>query len=123
MIGRPSVRSTLVSDVDESSGSFQVEDSTDFPDDGFLRIADLGEMILYTERVQNDLSMPLGRIDPAGEGHSEVVADPCEVFSCDAGSQTDIADDEGPAGQGGNPFRGFGDQVTESHDGGTADRS
>lgn len=60
--------SVLITDVDESSGFIQLEDATDFPDDGYLRIADLGEVVGYTEREQNDLSMPLGRIDPTTAG-------------------------------------------------------
>jgi hypothetical protein len=57
--------STLESAVDESSGSYELRDASDFPDDGYLRINDGLELLGYTELLQNRLSGPLGRIDPA----------------------------------------------------------
>ncbi len=57
--------SRLVNDVDESSGSYQLVDATDFPDDGYLRIGDRAEIIGYTLRNDNELSGPLGRVDPS----------------------------------------------------------
>ncbi len=58
---------TLVSDMDESAGSAQLSDTRDFPDDGYVRINDGAELIGYTERDGNQISMPLGRIDPTTE--------------------------------------------------------
>lgn len=59
--------SRLVSDADETSAEFQLQDARDFPDDGYLRIADQGEIVGYTELQGNSLSGPLGRIDPTTE--------------------------------------------------------
>lgn len=59
--------SRLAADADESSASFQLADNSDFPDDGYLRIADLGELIGYTQWEQNVLSGPLRRIDPKSQ--------------------------------------------------------
>jgi hypothetical protein len=56
--------SSLVSDADETTASFELTDSTDFPDDGYLRIDDGLELVGYTENKNNRLSGPLGRIDP-----------------------------------------------------------
>ncbi len=56
--------SRLTSGADPSSASFQLQDAFDFPDDGYLRIADAAEVIGYTQRLNNALSGPLGRIDP-----------------------------------------------------------
>jgi hypothetical protein len=56
--------SILQSDADEQTASFTVADARDFPDDGYIRIDDGLEIIGYTEVQGNELSGPLGRIDP-----------------------------------------------------------
>lgn len=55
----------LLADADEQTASFQLADNTDFPDDGYIRIADLGEIVGYTEWEPNVLSGPLRRLDAA----------------------------------------------------------
>ena len=56
--------SVLTGDGDASAAAFDLLDARDFPDAGYIRIGESGEMIGYTERIGNTLSGPLGRIDP-----------------------------------------------------------
>ncbi|MCG3134064.1 MAG: hypothetical protein HMLKMBBP_01350 [Planctomycetes bacterium] len=61
--------SRLTAAADESSATFELADASDFPDDGYLRVADAGEIAGYTEVQGNRLTGPLSRIDP-GEDES-----------------------------------------------------
>jgi hypothetical protein len=54
----------LLSPIDTSSASYELEDTSDFPDDGYLRIGLSGEIIGYTNWDVRHLSAPLGRFDP-----------------------------------------------------------
>lgn len=60
--------SRLVAEIDESTASFELMDTTDFPDDGYIRIADGLEVMGYTEIDGTRLTGPLTRIDPASAG-------------------------------------------------------
>lgn len=55
--------STLTSSGDASTASFELQNAADFPDDGYLRIADGLEVVGYTQYEANRLSGPLARID------------------------------------------------------------
>jgi hypothetical protein len=54
----------LTSPIDTSTASYELEDTTDFPDDGYIRIALSGEIIGYTNWDVKTLTAPLGRFDP-----------------------------------------------------------
>jgi len=56
--------SQLQTGIDTTSGSYDLKDASDFPDDGYLRVGLSSEVIGYTDwDVNNHLSAPLGRID------------------------------------------------------------
>lgn len=57
--------SRLVNSVDTSSASYQIEDTSDFADDGYIRVGLNDELIGYTYWDVGTLSAPLGRLDAA----------------------------------------------------------
>ena len=54
----------LTSPIDTSTASYELEDTSDFPDDGYLRVGLSSEIIGYTNWDVRHLSAPLGRFDP-----------------------------------------------------------
>ncbi len=59
--------SRLQSPADAQAASFALADTTDFPDDGYIRIADQLEIIGYTQLDATNLSGPIARIDPGAD--------------------------------------------------------
>jgi hypothetical protein len=57
--------SVLTAGIDTTSGSYDLKNAKDFPEDGYLRVGLSSEVIGYTDWDENNhLSAPLGRIDP-----------------------------------------------------------
>lgn len=56
--------SRLQDDANATAASFNLVDATDFPREGCLRIGDGLEIVGYTEKLGNQLTGPVGRIDP-----------------------------------------------------------
>lgn len=54
--------SRLTSGIDTTSGTYQLENTADFPDDGYIRIGLSNEMIGYTNWEVGRLTAPLGRL-------------------------------------------------------------
>jgi hypothetical protein len=54
--------SRLTSAIDTTSGTYMIDDTSDFPDDGYIRIGLSNEIIGYTEWEVGRLSGPLGRL-------------------------------------------------------------
>src|SRR5262249_39547139 len=54
----------LTSPIDTSPASYELEDTSDFPDDGYIRVGLSGEIIGYTNWDVRHLTAPLGRFDP-----------------------------------------------------------
>ena len=54
----------LTSPIDTSTASYELEDTSDFPDDGYIRVGLSGEIIGYTNWDVHTLTAPLGRFDP-----------------------------------------------------------
>jgi hypothetical protein len=60
--------SQLMTGIDTTSGSYELKDASDFPDDGYFRVGLSSEVIGYTDwNVNNNLTGPLGRIDPTAK--------------------------------------------------------
>lgn len=57
--------SRLTAAIDTSTASYQIEDTSDFADDGYIRIGLNSEIIGYTYWEVGNLTAPLARLDPA----------------------------------------------------------
>jgi hypothetical protein len=60
--------SKVVAPIDTTSGSYELEDTTNFPDDGYLRFGLGGEVVGYTFWDTSRLAAPLGRLDSTTPG-------------------------------------------------------
>jgi hypothetical protein len=54
----------LTSPIDTSTASYELDDTSDFPDDGYIRVGLSGEIIGYTNWDVRLLTAPLGRFEP-----------------------------------------------------------